>query len=295
MNTSKLLLGAAVGSALLVATVLQARQAALATSPAAAAPAADATASGRLVAAEGRVAAYPGAEVLVSAERGGRLVRLAVVEGQAVRRGELLAEIEGEELRASRREAEARLAEAEAQATLAAAELSRRRRLVEERILAQQDLDQARRDVEVAAATAGRARASIALYDAQLAKTRVVSPLSGTVIARHADSGETVETGDPVVTVADLTRVRVEGEADEADAGLLAVGRPARVTAQGWPGRSWRGTIEEVSDAVSVRRLKPQDPARPADTRVVGLKVALLEPTPLKLGTTVDLRIEAEP
>jgi hypothetical protein len=44
-----------------------------------------------------------------------------------------------------------------------------------------------------------------------------------------------------------------------------------------------------------VRRLKPQDPARPADTRVVGLKVALSEPTPLKLGTTVDLRIEAEP
>jgi len=44
---------------------------------------------------------------------------------------------------------------------------------------------------------------------------------------------------------------------------------------------------------VPLRRLRPQDPGRPTDTRVLAVKVALAEPTPLKLGTTVELRIAA--
>jgi RND family efflux transporter MFP subunit len=282
------------GSGLLVATVLQARQASVA--GAARKPAAATALAGeRRVAAEGRVAAYPGSEVVVAAERTGRLVRVAVVEGQAVRRGELLAELESDELRATLREAEARVAEAQAQARLAAAELARRAQLVEQRILAAQDLDQARRDVEVAEAALLRAAATVSLYRAQLDKTRIAAPIAGTVVARHADAGEMVETGQSVATVAELDRLRVEAEADEADAGALAPGLPVEVTAQGWPGRSWRGTVEEIADAVTLRKLKPQDPARPADTRVVAVKVALAESTPLKLGTTVEVRIDARP
>ena len=63
-----------------------------------------------------------------------------------------------------------------------------------------------------------------------------------------------------------------------------------------WPassGRSWRGTVEEVRDSVTPRLLEPQDPARPSDTRVLGVKVAFAEPTPLKLGTTVELEVSA--
>jgi len=47
-----------------------------------------------------------------------------------------------------------------------------------------------------------------------------------------------------------------------------------------------------VADSVTLRKLKPQDPARPTDTRILAVKIAFGEPTPLKLGTTVDLRIE---
>jgi hypothetical protein len=43
---------------------------------------------------------------------------------------------------------------------------------------------------------------------------------------------------------------------------------------------------------VTLRRLKPQDPARPTDTRVLAVKVAFLEPTPLRLGTTAELRVD---
>ena len=100
------------------------------------------------------------------------------------------------------------------------------------------------------------------------------------------------ETGDAVATLADLGRLRVEGEADEADAGALAVGAAAILTADGYPGRSWRGRVEEIAHSVTPRRLKPQDPSRPTDTRIIAVKVAFAESTPLKLGTTVELRIE---
>ena len=50
--------------------------------------------------------------------------------------------------------------------------------------------------------------------------------------------------------------------------------------------------MEEIPDAVVGRRLKPQDPGKPEDTRVLLVKIALSEPTPLKLGQRVEIRIE---
>jgi len=282
------------GTALGAAAVLQARGAGLAAAQRAAAPGTEAPARAAAagVAAEGRVVAYPGAEVRVGAERAGRLVRVLVEEGQKVRRGELLAEIESEELRAALAEARARATEAGAEIRLAEANLARRRALAEERILAANDLDAARRDVETSHARGETARATVTRYEALLAKSRVVAPIAGTVVARKVDAGQMVEAGDHAFTVADLGRLRIEGEAHEADAAAIALGAPVRIEADGYPGRAWKGRVEEVPDSVTLRRLKPQDPSRPTDARVLAVKVAFAEPLPLKLGTTVDLRIE---
>ena len=106
------------------------------------------------------------------------------------------------------------------------------------------------------------------------------------------DAGQTIESGDEAFTLADLTRLRVEGEAHEADAGAIALGASVRITAEGYPGQSWKGRVEEVPGSVTLRRLKPQDPSRPTDTRILAVKVAFAEKSPLKLGTTVELRIQ---
>jgi HlyD family secretion protein len=275
------------GAALAGATVLQARGGAPTVPP----PAAARPAVPEGVAAEGRVVAYPGAEVKVGAERAGRLVRVLVEEGQEVRRGALLAEIESDEVRAALAEARARVAEADAEIRLAEANLSRRQRLAEERIVAANDLDAARRDLDTSRARGETARATVVRYEALLAKSRIVAPIAGTVVARKVDAGQMVEAGDDTFTVADLGRLRIEGEAHEADAGAIALGAPVTIEADGYPGRSWKGRVEEIPDAVTLRRLKPQDPSRPTDARVLAVKVAFAEPLPLKLGTTVDLRI----
>jgi HlyD family secretion protein len=244
------------------------------------------------VAAEGRVVTYPGAEVAVAAERSGRLVRLTVQEGATVRRGDLLAEIESEELRAGIDEAQARLAEGEAQLRLADRQRARRAQLAADGVVASHDLDEADRDLEVARARLATTRAELARLQAQLRKSAVRAPIDGTVVLRHADAGEMVAERQLVVTLADLTRLRVEGEAHEADAASLRVGADVRITSDAYPGRSWRGTVEEVRDSVTPRLLEPQDPGRPSDTRVLGVKVAFAETSPLKLGTTVELQVQ---
>ena len=144
------------------------------------------------------------------------------------------------------------------------------------------DLARARRD----AAVAGRDR-----LDALIAKTRITAPIDGVVTARHVQPGEIAGPGTAVVTIADLNRLRIEAEVDEFDTARVAVGSPVLITAEGYGPTKWRGTVEEIPDSVVGRRTRPADPGRPIDARVLPVKIALAEPTPLKLGQRIDVEI----
>ena len=111
------------------------------------------------------------------------------------------------------------------------------------------------------------------------------------VIARFADPGETLGIAAPIVTVADLRRVRVEAEVDEIDFAGIVPGAEAVVAAEGFPGRTWRGRVEEIPDVVVGRQLRPEDTGRPVNTRVLAGEGRPAEATPLKLGQRVEVRI----
>lgn len=244
------------------------------------------------VAAEGRVVTYPGAEVVVGTDLAGTIVVLKVQEKETVRRGQLLAELRSDDHRAALAEARARLVEAAADIRLAEAEGERARTLWQKDVGSRQAVDKAERDVDAARARKATAAATVDRLEAVLAKTQILSPIDGVVLARHAQAGETLEAGKRILTVADLTKMRVEAELDEFDAGRVRLDDQVRVTAEGFDGKSWRGKVEEIPDAVVGRRLKPQDPGKPEDTRVLLVKIALLEPTPLKPGQRVEIRID---
>ena len=72
---------------------------------------------------------------------------------------------------------------------------------------------------------------------------------------------------------------------------MIAADAPATISAEGYPGPGWRGRVEEIADAVGPRRTRPEDPGRPADTRVLLVRIAFLEKTPLKLGQRVEVGI----
>jgi|CXWL01.1.fsa_nt_gi multidrug efflux pump subunit AcrA (membrane-fusion protein) len=287
MRSSLVLLSlAGIGLALLAGAVKQAQP----QGPVAPAAAESRTPSAG-IAAEGRVVAYPGAEVTIGADAIGRLLRVNVEEGDIVKKGQVLAEIDASDLIASRDEAKARLEEAAAERQLAQLNADRQLRLFAEGVLPAHDRDAASRDVEITLARIETANASIRRLDATIAKTRLISPIAGTVTSRIVNAGQMVDRGDPAFIVADLNHLRIEGEAHEADAGRVAIGAEVEIRADGFPGTSFHGRVEEIPGSVTLRRIKPQDPARPTDVRVLALKVAFDGPNPLKLGSTVDLVI----
>lgn len=243
------------------------------------------------VVAEGRLTTYPGAEVLVASEVSGTIVSLPLAEKQRVRRGELVALLRADDLHAELAEAQARIVEAEAEIRLAEAERERAQSLYAQQVDTASRRDKAVRDLEVALARRETALAAATRLEAEIAKRRIVAPIDGVVIVRHVDAGEAIEARAGIVTLADLAKVRIEAEVDEFDTGKLIVGSAVAITAEGFDGERWRGTVEEIPDSVQGRRLKPQDPGKPADTRVLLVKIRLDEPTPLKLGQRVEVEI----
>ncbi len=285
--------------ALLVATlavVLQARGGAQASNTVpVTAPESGTQAQGAAILAEGRLVTYPGAQVSVGSEVEGRLTEVRVQEKDVVKKGDVLALLDSAESRAQLAEAQAQVLEAEAQLRLARSDAARHQQLLQADVITAQRAEQTQRDLETSRAHLTAARARVQRLRTALDKAQLVAPIDGVVISRSAQPGELVSPGTPLVTIANLERVRIEAEVDEFDAGRVAVGAPVAIQAEGYDAGQWAGRIEEIPDAVMPRKLRPQDPGRPQDTRVLLVKVALDDATPLKLGQRVEVRIDTQP
>ena len=275
------------GILLLGATVVQVN----ATRSKPAPPRVDKVAEKPRVVAEGRVVTYPGSEVTIGTDVAGTLQRLTVNEKETVRRGQTIAIIQADDTRAALGVARARVGEADADIRLFQSEVARAQNLFQVDIGSKQAWEKADRDLDAARARRASAAAEVARLEALVEKTILTAPIDGVVITRDVQAGETVGIGDAIVTVANLTKTRIEAEIDEFDVARIRLGAPVKITAEGFD-HTWRGTIEEIPDSVVNRRLKPQDPSKPIDTRVLLVKVAFAEPTPLKLGQRVEVAIE---
>jgi HlyD family secretion protein len=244
-----------------------------------------------MIRAEGQFVTYPGAEVTVGSEITGRITTLTVDEKSVVHKGQLLVALDSSELGAQLTEARAHIEEENAEVTAAAADVARMESLAVSHAISTQELDHARRDSEAAIARRDAAVATAARLEATLRKTKIVAPISGVVTARLVQPGEIVDANEKLITIADLHRTRIEAEVDEYDAGKIALRAPVSVTAEGYGTKTWKGTVEQIPDGVVARRLKPEDPGKPTDTRVLMVKITLDEPTPFKLEQRVQVAI----
>jgi HlyD family secretion protein len=152
-------------------------------------------------------------------------------------------------------------------------------------------MEQTRNQLDLSLAQRDAARATAERLGVVLKKLQITAPFDGTLLTRLAQPGETVAAGSALLRIARMDKVRIEAEIDEFDLSRLRVASPVRIHAEGMDG-FWRGHVEEIPQNVVGRKLKPQDPARPSDTRILLVKVALDEPTPLKLGQRVELEVE---
>ena len=229
------------------------------------------------------------------------------------KRDEVAAGARDEEIK----QAQAELQRAQSEQVQAEKEFQRIGQLRKDNFVSQATLDKAESVYKVTTAKvaeadehlrllqSGPSRETLALHEAQVSqamanvhyvrslldKTRIVSPIGGVLIERYLDVGEVVMPEKPIAAIADTSQLRINAEVDETDAGRLHLGDPVEVTAYAYPGKVYRGRVEEIADYVGKREIKPNNPAVNLGLKIIQVKIALLEDTPLKLGMTVDVRI----
>ena len=246
---------------------------------------------GARVVAEGRLMACPDALATVRSEYAGAIDHYPAREHERVKKGDLLAQLRATDVEAQLAESRASFSVDQARLALAKNEFHRAERLWKKRATSFAAYDSARKTLAMAQARAERGEADVHLTEAILAKTRILSPIDGMVVARYHNLGEYVKVGSRIATVADLSRARVEAEVDEFDIGRVRVGNPVGLRAEGLD-KGYTGVVVSISERVTRKHLIPEDPSRPTDTGVVRVKIVSADPLPFKLGQKVDIRID---
>ena len=107
--------------------------------------------------------------------------------------------------------------------------------------------------MSTAQAQARQAKAALRQSEINLEHTRILAPVSGTVIARHFDLGQTVaasfQAPDIFDIAQDLTQMQVDTNVDESDVGSILPGQPAAFTVDAYPGITFHGTVTDVRKA----------------------------------------------
>jgi HlyD family secretion protein len=101
--------------------------------------------------------------------------------------------------------------------------------------------------VEAARAQASQARAALELARSRLAEATIVSAIDGVVLRKSMEVGETANPGAPILTLMDPGDLWLRAYVPESDIGKLALGMPARVTIDAFPGRPFAGRITEIA------------------------------------------------
>ncbi|HEX7485170.1 MAG TPA: efflux RND transporter periplasmic adaptor subunit [Vicinamibacterales bacterium] len=246
----------------------------------------------RSVVATGRI--EPITKVEIKSKANGIIKELRVQVGDRVSVDQVLAELDRDNLAARLREAKAALTGADANLKAAMAELAKNkieaegpevafaRRNVEraeqlsrDKLISQQNMDDARSALDQAANRQAVARSQLGVSEARVAQARATvtqaqatvdrtaeeltnatirSPINGVVLSRDVEIGSPVSSilnlgssATPVMVLGDISQVYVKGKVDEADIGLVRMGQPARIKVETFKDRQFAGRVTQIA------------------------------------------------
>jgi HlyD family secretion protein len=135
------------------------------------------------------------------------------------------------------------------------------------------------------------AEANLAFYRSKQSDTDIKSPISGVVIFKTLEMGETLSPGVTILTVVDLHSLYARVDIDETKIGKVILDGPAFVTAEGVPGKVFKGRISEIGRYAEFATQRDVVRGR-EDIKTFRVKVMLDDPSGiLKPGMTVDVGI----
>jgi len=202
--------------------------------------------------ARGAVVAMPNQDVKIAALVAGRVDSLSVAEGDWVKAGQTVAEIDPRPFVDQRRQAAAAVAQATSAVENARLNLERTERLFQRGIAAGKEVEDARAQRAAADAALEQASASLDTADRQLSRAHVTSPIAGQVVKRLVSVGEQVDgtASEPIVEVANLDHVEIAAAIPSEHLGRVRVGQRAEVSSDAYPDRTFDGEIIAIAPAV---------------------------------------------
>ena len=217
------------------------------------------------VSATGKI--QPEVEVKISPEVAGEIIELPVIDGMAVKKGDLLMKIKPDSYKALVEAQEAAISGAKAlnlqqKASLAKAELDLKRAqdLFAKKMISDSEFMTAQTARDVVKSTfesslheIERAQAGSTQARDQLAKTTIYSPIDGTVTVLNSKLGERVVAtnqfaGTDVLKVADLAHMEARVDVNENDVVNVKVGQSASVTVDAYTERKFKGTVQQIAN-----------------------------------------------
>jgi HlyD family secretion protein len=234
-----------------------------------------------IVSASGKI--QPQHLVNISADTMGRVTNLAIDEGDRVKKGQVLMQIDPRLLASAAEQAEASLAAAASQmeqlrvasesakAALKQAQdaYTRQQQLWKQGLttretletaenqlrMRQSDANSAEKQIETQRLRMQQERASLESAKYSLSKVRIESPIDGIVTRRNIEEGETVvvgtmnNAGTVLLTIADMSVIEAQVEVDETDIPNVALGQPAKITIDAMPGKTFTGKVVEIGNS----------------------------------------------
>ncbi len=210
----------------------------------------------KVLEATGIVKAQVGAQVKIGTRATGELDSVQVKVGDHVEKGELVAEIDSRELRARIDEAAAELRRKEAELRYMEKNLPRQKSLVKKRLAAQDSLDIALQNADMARHAVTSSRARLQTLNIQLSYTKIYSPINGVVSQVAAQEGETIVSGLSVsnlITVLDPARLEMWIYIDETDIGRVTAGLPVEYTVDAYRDKTFKGIVDRVYPEPEIR------------------------------------------
>ncbi len=177
----------------------------------------------------------------------GRIVALLTDEGRTVRVNEKIAVLDSAEYESQVNQNRAAMRNAEATLDKARKDYERADELYKNGAISSQQMDAAKTANDVSLSQVQQASAALRTSEVKLKDTVIYSPVSGVVLRKNVEEGETISAGTPVFTIGDLDNPWVKVYVQETKLGLVKLGQKAEIRTDSYPGKIYEGTVTYIS------------------------------------------------
>ncbi|MDY6862379.1 MAG: efflux RND transporter periplasmic adaptor subunit [Thermodesulfobacteriota bacterium] len=219
----------------------------------------------------------------------GKVAKIYFTEFQKVDKGDILIELENEDINAQLRQVQASLEKAKIEKKYFLNELKKYRQLYKKGYISQKELDFAKNQYDLACSLVKQQFFLLESVEANLKNTIITSPLTGTVIKKEVEEGEIVKGPigvkslteiTAIAEIADLTRLFVFAEVDETEITKIYNGQKAIISVDAYPELSFYGRVRKIAQVTKGQK----------DTGITyQVNIEIENPKNLKLGMTANI------